>query len=202
MPLRFKGRNLHAHQPNQYRLENDSGKILLTHNNISGHSVYHNLLNNTNNNNKTEMRTLGRFIANKIKNERNIVNTKHKLNSMVQAIINHRKADSKSYEAEYLRAMETYRRRVAPLWAARTPHFNTLSKLRAFTNGGGKLSNKGKEVLKESARMNKYYSNLISAEEKVYERVVKKWMDHQAQIKYWQWVKNRAVPEAKRLLLK
>jgi hypothetical protein len=30
---------------------------------------------------------------------------------------------------------------------------------------------------------------------------VKKWVDHQHQIKYWQWVKNKVVPEVKRLLL-
>lgn len=200
MPLYLRGRNLHAHQPNQYRLENESGNVVLTHNNISSHPVYRSLLNTTKPNNKKEVRRLGKYIANKVWDELNIGNTKRKLNSMVEKILNHRVSNSKPYQAEHLRAMETYRARVAPLWATRRPHFNMANRLTEFKNKGGVLSNQGKAVLAEATRINTYYKKLINAEEKVYERAVKKWLDHQAQIKYWKWVKDRVIPEVKRLL--
>jgi ribonucleotide monophosphatase NagD (HAD superfamily) len=200
MPLHFKGRNLHAHQPNQYRLENESGRVVLTHNNISSHPVYRTRLNETKNNDKNEVHMLGAYIANKVYNELNLGNTKRKINSMVEKILNHRKTNSKPHQAEYLRAMELYRARVAPLWASQKPHFNMANRLRGVINKGGQLTNQGRAALAEANRMNKHYKKLINAEEKLYERAVKKWLDHQAQIQYWQWVKNRVVPEVKRLL--
>ena len=200
MPLHLRGRNLHAYQPNQYRLENESGNVVLTHNNISSHPVYRNLLNESKLNNKTEVRKLGKYVANKVRHELNVGNTKRKLNSMVEKILNHRKGNSIPYKDEYLRALETFRGRVEPLKASRAPHFTMANRLRTFVQKGGALSNQGRAALAEANRMKKHYSRLIKDEEKVYERAVKKWTDHQAQIKYWQWVKDRVLPEAKRLL--
>jgi len=201
MPLYLRGSNLHAHHPNQYRLENAAGRVLLTHNNISTHPAYRNLLNPRKLNNKNEVRNLGKYIANRIYGEGNMVNTRHKITNMVEKILNHRKGKSKPYESNYLAALETFQSRAVPLRANREPHFKHANKLQEFVKKGGTLTNAQKVELRNALRMNRYYSNLLNAEEKMFEKAVKKWVDHQHQIKYWQWVKNKVVPEVKRLLL-
>lgn len=201
MPVYLKGRHLHAHHGNQYRLENASGTVLLTHNNIASHRAYRNLLNPSKTNNKNEMRNLGRYIANKIRNERNVGNTKRKLTSMVEKILNHRTANTKPYENEYLAALETYRARVEPLRAARDPHFKFANKLKQIIKKGGTLTSTEKGQLRNANRISNHYTRLINAEDRLYDRAVKRWVEHQAQIKYWKWVRNRVLPEVKRLLV-
>ena len=199
MPLYFKGRSLHSYQPNQYRLENASGRVLLTHNNIASHPVYQSLLNETKLNNKNEVGTLSQYIANRIRNERNLGNTRRKFNSMVDKILNHRKASSVLYKNKYLSAMENFRARVAPIRVNRAPYFNTVNRLKNIEKTRS-LTRTEKAELRNATRMTEQLTRILNAEENAYKRTVKDWVVHRDQLRYWQWVKNRVSPEVRRLL--
>ena len=196
MPLQLKGRNLHGHQPNQYRLENALGRVVLTHNNIASHSAYSSLLNTRKYNDKNEARNLGEYIAQKVRNERNLGNAKLKFSSMVERILNHRESNQKRFQPEYLRAMETFRWRVEPLRAERRALSNIADKLQKRRG----LTAEEKAQLRYANGRTKYLSALLKQEEDDYSRAVKRWTDHQDQIRYWKWVRNRVVPQVKLLL--
>jgi len=160
------------HGPNAFSLCTMNGRTLLSSNMLGSHPVYSLRVNQSatyNNQHKTMLRN---FIVNSVRNHAS-EDTIRKLDGMIRNIYEARNVVQKGYKANY-------NRKFAAIQAA-------LTRLRA--------ERRNREQRHQPLGN---LSNRIRNAEAQYTANTNQWVRHQAQLKYWRWIRDVVLPEAKR----
>ena len=170
MPIYRCGSSLHG--TNAFSLCTMNGRTLISSNTIASHPVYRLRVNASDTYNAEHVAMLAEYIINALRNHAS-ENTVRKLNGMIQNIYNMRNNAQKGYKANYYRKFANIKA--------------TLTRLRA--------ERRNREARNLSTRnINRQISNAEAA----FTANTNQWVRHQDQIKYWRWVRNIVLPEAKK----